>query len=230
MVFGGNKQKREVATFAGGCFWCTEASFEHLDGVLEVISGYTGGHVENPTYEQVCSGTTGHLEAIQVIYDPEKISYEELVEFFWRQIDPTDAGGSFVDRGEQYTSAIFYHNEEQKEIAERSKSKLASSGKFDKPIVTKIRPAEKFYPAEDYHQDFYKKNPVHYKRYRRGSGRDDFIKRVWRDTNMKEMKKEENSEKNKETSYRQLSPEELKKVLTPLQYHVTQEEGTEPPF
>jgi peptide methionine sulfoxide reductase msrA/msrB len=167
------------ATFAGGCFWCTEADFEKLDGVVEVISGYTGGHVANPTYEEVSAGGTGHLEAVEVVYDPRKITYRDLVDYFWKHIDPTDAGGQFIDRGTQYGSAIFYHDQEQKKIAEESKKDLAASGRFHKPIVTAILPFTKFYPAESYHQDYYKKNPIRYDLYRFGSGRDQFLKREW---------------------------------------------------
>jgi len=149
----------EKATFAGGCFWCMEAPFEKVDGVIQVISGYTGGHVAHPTYEQVSSGSTGHLESIQVTYDPGKVSYEKLLDIFWRQIDPTDAGGSFVDRGKQYRSAIFYNTEEQRRLAEESKKRLEESGRFDKPIETEILKLGEFYPAEDYHQYYYDKNP-----------------------------------------------------------------------
>src|SRR6056297_370327 len=169
----------ETATFAGGCFWCMEAAFEKLEGVRDVVSGYTGGHVENPTYEQVSSGGSGHAEAIRVRYDPEKISYEKLLDAFWRQIDPTDAGGSFADRGSQYRSAIFYHSEKQQKLAEASKQELAESGRFDSPIVTEIEPAQTFYPAEDYHQDYYKKHSFRYKLYRHGSGRDQFLEKAW---------------------------------------------------
>ncbi len=167
--------KYEIATFAGGCFWCVEETFEDLDGVLEAVSGYTGGFVENPTYEQVCSGNTGHYEAVQVIYDPEKITYEELLKFFWKTIDPTDSEGQFADKGSQYKTAIFYHNEEQKRIAEESKRKLEQSGLFNKPIATEIKPATKFYKAEEYHQDFYKKSPERYYPYKELSGRKKFI-------------------------------------------------------
>lgn len=169
----------KVATFAGGCFWCTEADFEKLPGVVKVVSGYTGGHKEDPFYKEVSAGTTGHVEAIQVFYDPEKISYNELLDYFWRHIDPTDAGGQFVDRGSQYRSAIFYHNEEEKRLAEKSKEKLDNSGRFKKPIVTEIIPFMKFYEAEEYHQDYYKKHPWKYKFYRNDSGRDKFFKEVW---------------------------------------------------
>ncbi len=217
-VGGIEKSDLEKATFAGGCFWCIEHPFEHLDGVEAVISGYTGGRKENPTYDKVSSGRTDHLEAVQISYEPTKISYQELLDVYWRQFDPTDAGGSFVDRGSQYTSAIFYHNREQKELAEQSKQKLAESGIFDKPIVTPIREAGTFYPAEEYHQDYYKKSPKHYKRYRSGSGRDQFIKKVWGDKH------------NSSHNYMKPSDEELRKQLTSLQYQVTQEEGTERPF
>ncbi len=218
VIYGGDEDRLEKATFAGGCFWCIEASFEKVDGVKEVISGYTGGHQKNPTYHEVGSGKTGHLEAVQISFDPQKISYSELLEYFWRQFDPTDAGGSFFDRGSQYTSAIFYHNETQKKLAEASKANLEKSGLFSKPIVTPIRPAETFYPAEDYHQDYYKKNPGHYKRYRAGSGRDQFIRKIWGNII------------NNKHKYTKMSEEALKKKLTPLQYKVTQEEGTERPF
>lgn len=145
------------ATFAGGCFWCTESDFEKLPGVVKVISGYTGGHKENPTYEEVCSGETGHVEAVQVYYDPSKITYGELLDYFWRHIDPTDPVGQFVDHGSQYRSAIFYHDEEQKQLAEKSKEALTRSGKFDRPIVTEILPLTRFHEAEEYHQDYYRK-------------------------------------------------------------------------
>lgn len=168
------------ATFAGGCFWCVEGAFESQAGVLEVLSGYSGGAKENPTYEEVSGGTTGHLESIQITFDPSKITYEALLDIFWRQIDPTDAGGQFVDRGAQYASAIFCHDEEQKHLAEASKSALAGSGRYEKPVVTPIRAFEKFYPAEDYHQDYYKKNPLRYKFYRYNSGRDQYLKKVWK--------------------------------------------------
>lgn len=170
-----------TATFAGGCFWCMESPFLKHEGVLEVISGYTGGDVDNPSYQDVISGTTGHYEAVQVSYQPEQISYQKLLDIFWRQIDPTDPGGSFVDRGPQYRSAIFFHNQNQKELAEKSKQELHQSGRFTKPVVTKILPAETFYPAEDYHQKFYLKSPGHYQRYRSGSGRDQALERIWGD-------------------------------------------------
>ncbi len=211
------------ATFAGGCFWCVEADFEKLDGVVRVISGYTGGEAENPTYEQVSTGGTGHLEAVQVIYDPAKVTYEDLIEYFWMHIDPTDAGGQFVDRGSQYRSAIFYNDEEQRQLAERSRRELESSGRFEKPIVTEIIRFSKFYPAEDYHQGYSKKNPLRYAYYRFHSGRDQFLAKVW------EQMKVESAAVSKAT-YSRPGDEKLRKTLSPLQYKVTQKSGTEPPF
>lgn len=169
----------KTAVFAGGCFWCMVKPFDSLDGIEQVLSGYTGGHVENPTYEEVCSGTTGHTEAVEITYDPSKMSYEELVNIYWQQTDPTDASGQFADRGDSYRPVIFYENEEEKAIAEQSKRELDASGRFTKPIVVSIEEKETFYPAEDYHQDFYKKNNAHYTRYRKGSGRDDFLDKHW---------------------------------------------------
>jgi peptide-methionine (S)-S-oxide reductase len=167
------------ATFAGGCFWCMVKPFDEQKGIESVVSGYTGGTVKKPTYQQVCSETTGHYEAVQITYNPEIYPYEKLLEIFWQQIDPTDAGGQFFDRGQSYQTVIFYHSEEQKDKAEKSKQELEESGKFSKPIVTKILPAKEFYPAEEYHQDYYKKNPVHYERYSIGSGRKAFINNNW---------------------------------------------------
>ncbi len=167
------------ATFAGGCFWCMVKPFDEQPGIESVISGYTGGHVENPTYQQVCSETTGHLEAVQITFDSDVYSYEDLVKLYFTLIDPTDAGGQFYDRGESYTTAIFYHDEQQREIAERVKAELDASGKFTKPIAVKILPAKPFYEAEDYHQHYYKKNPAHYNRYTVGSGRAAFIEQHW---------------------------------------------------
>ena len=173
------KGSYKIATFAGGCFWCMEGPFAEAEGVIEVIPGYTGGHKENPTYQEVCSHATGHYEAIQVTYDPGLISYEELLDIFWRQIDPTDEGGQFFDRGSSYLTAVFYHDQDQREKAEASKKALDSSGRFNKPVVTAVLPASAFYPAEEYHHDYHKKNPAHYNRYRGGSGRDAFIARHW---------------------------------------------------
>ena len=170
-----------VATFAGGCFWCVEADFEKVPGVVEAVSGYTGGNVENPTYPEVSSGRTGHLEAVQVYYDPKKISYEGLLETFWRMIEPTDAGGQFVDRGKQYSTAIFYHDLKQKLAAENSKALLSASGRFSKPLVTPIMEAGEFFVAEEYHQNYYDKNPLRYNFYRFGSGRDQYLEKAWGD-------------------------------------------------
>jgi peptide methionine sulfoxide reductase msrA/msrB len=213
-----------LATFAGGCFWCMEPPFEHLDGVLEVLSGYTGGSEVDPTYQQVSSGRTGHLEAIQIRFDSERVSYQDLLDVFWRQIDPTDDGGQFADRGSQYATAIFVHDEEQRKLAEASKEALAESWKFDRPIVTAIVPAGPFYPAETYHQDYYEKNPTHYKMYRKGSGREGFLERTWGDD---EPSPEARSGGR---TYAKPSDEELLASLTPMQYKVTQKDGTEPAF
>lgn len=169
----------QLATFAGGCFWCMVKPFDQMPGIKKIVSGYTGGHKENPTYKEVCSETTGHYEAVQITFDPNVFPYSKLLELYWQQIDPTDPGGQFYDRGSSYQTAIFYHNEEQKNAAEKSKQELERSGRFEKPIVTKILPASVFYPAEDYHQDYYKQNPVHYSQYRRASGRDAFIESSW---------------------------------------------------
>ncbi len=186
-----------LATFAGGCFWCMVQPFAKLSGVRSVVAGYTGGHVASPTYEQVCSGRTGHYEAVQVSYDPDVVSYEKLLDVFWEQIDPTDPQGQFADKGSQYKTAIFYHDEQQRAAAEESRSALDRSGRYGRSIATQILPAVIFFPAEEYHQDYYKKNPEHYHRYKVGSGREGFIRR---------------------------------RKLTPEQYKVTQENGTEPPF
>lgn len=214
-------ENTQTATLAGGCFWCVESDLEKADGVIEVVSGYTGGHKENPEYKEVSGGTTGHLEAVRVFYDPAKISYREILEIFWRHIDPTDAGGQFVDRGNQYRSAVFYHDEEQKKIAEESKKALEESGVFKKPIVTEIRKLDKFYNAEDYHQDYYRKNPIRYKYYRWNSGRDQFLEKTWK-----------NDRKEKKMSSKYGKPEDslIKAMLTPLQYNVTQKEKTEQAF
>lgn len=206
----------EEAIFAGGCFWCMVKPFHKYEGVKAVISGYTGGSTENPRYEEVTTGSTGHAEAVLVRYDPQQISYEDLLEIFWRAIDPTDAGGQFNDRGSQYRPAIFYLNENQKAAAFASKEKLEASGRFSKKIEVFIEEASEFYPAEDYHQDYYKKNPLRYEAYHVGSGRAGFIERTWGDEKEHQMSKS--------------VKEDLKKVLSPLEYHVTQENGTERPF
>jgi methionine-S-sulfoxide reductase len=174
--------RTQTATFAGGCFWCMEPPFEKLDGVRSVTSGYAGGTEPRPTYQQVSSGQTGHAESVRVVYDPSTVSYERLLDTFWMNIDPTQAEGQFADHGRQYRTAIFYHTEEQRRLADASKQRLASSGKFSKPIVTEISPAGPFYPAEEYHQDYYKKSPFRYHLYRMGSGRDGFIKKTWGST------------------------------------------------
>ncbi len=174
-----NRNELATATFAGGCFWCMEPPFDKLDGVVATVSGYTGGHKANPTYEEVVTGTTGHLEALQVLYDPAKISYDQLLDVFWQNVNPTDPGGQFVDRGSQYRTAIFYHDAEQLRLAEASMARLASSAKFPAPIVTPILPAGPFYPAEEYHQDYYEKSPIRYKFYRYNSGRDQFLESIW---------------------------------------------------
>ncbi len=173
------QQQYATATFAGGCFWCMEKAFEKLNGVIEVVSGYTGGSGQNPTYEDYAE--KGHIEAVQIIYDPSKITYSDLLNVFWRQIDPTDAGGQFVDRGKQYRSVVFYHNDEQKSLAEKSKEELGKSGRFDKPIVTEIINASVFYKAEAYHQCYYRTNPIPYEFYRVNSGREQYLKKIWND-------------------------------------------------
>lgn len=210
-----------TATFAGGCFWCTESDFEKVQGVTSVVSGYTGGSQENPTYETYAR--KGYIEAIQVHYDPSRVSYEQLLDIFWRHIDPTDPGGQFADRGAGYRSAIFYRDEAQKRLAERSKETLGKSGRFAKPIVTEILPLGKFYPAEDYHQDYYKKNPLRYKGYRWGSGRDQFLTKIWGAGDGK-------GPTGPKKAFVKPDDATLRKRLTPLQYQVTQHDGTEPPF
>jgi peptide methionine sulfoxide reductase msrA/msrB len=207
----------KTAVFGGGCFWCMEPPFEQLEGVIEVMAGYSGGDEKNPTYQEVSSGRTGHVESVRVVYDPEKISFKELLDTFWRYVDPTDPGGQFADRGDHYKTAIFYSDEEEKKIAEQSRDALAASGVFDRPIATAIRPAKPFYPAEEYHQDYYKKNVVHYEAYKVGSGRAGFLERTWKDQPVKKK-------------YVKPSDEELRARLTPLQYEVTQQDGTERPF
>lgn len=218
-----NNYDLQTATFAGGCFWCVESGFEKLNGVHEVISGYTDGYIKNPTYKQVSSGNSGHVEAVQVHYDPTVISYDVLVESFWQQINPTDNDGQFADRGKQYRPVIFYHDDSQRKIAEKSRAALDASRRFKSPIVTEIKPMKLFYPAEDYHQDYYKKNPIRYKLYRYNSGRDQFLKQTWGDDldlTAKPMAK----------TYEKPSVQELQTKLTELQYDVTQNEGTERPF
>jgi peptide-methionine (S)-S-oxide reductase len=173
------KDGEALATFAGGCFWCMEPPYDKLDGVLATTSGYTGGSQLDPTYQEVSGGGTGHTEAVQITYDPSKVTYETLLEVFWRNVDPLDAGGQFCDRGSQYRTGIFVHDEEQRRLAEASKQALESGGRFDQPIVTEVTTASAFYPAEDYHQDYYEKNPVRYKFYRWNCGRDQRLAELW---------------------------------------------------
>lgn len=170
----------QKATFAGGCFWCMVKPFDQYEGIHTVISGYTGGHVEYPTYNQVKEGLTGHQEAVQITFNPDLFSYDKLLEIYWQQVDPTDDEGQFQDRGQSYRASIFYHNEDQRIKAEKSKEDLAQSSRYKKPIVTPIVPAAPFYEAEDFHQDFYKKSPDEYKQDRAQSGRDDFITKHWK--------------------------------------------------
>jgi len=172
-------EKMEKATFAGGCFWCMEPPYKKLEGVISVTAGYIGGKKAHPTYEEVSSGTTGHAEAVEVVFNPSKVTYDRLLEVVWQNIDPTAINAQFADHGTQYRTAIFYHSEGQKRLATASKERLAKSGTFKEPIVTEIVPASVFYPAEEYHQDYYKKNPDHYQRYKVDSGREAFLKRVW---------------------------------------------------
>ena len=240
-----------VATFAGGCFWCVESTFEKHPGVEKAISGYAGGTTENPTYYEVGSGKTGHTEVVQIHYDPTQISYAALLHYLWREIDPTDANGQFVDRGSMYRPAVFYHNEEQKEQLLASLEELRQSGRFSKPLQIEVLPFEKFWEAEDYHQDYYKKSPLRYKVYRHGSGRDQFLKNVWGDDLHAKYQPEggeievamsDQAASGAETNdgkaqvstgqplYSKPSDEQLRDMLTPLQYKVTQHDGTERPF
>ncbi len=220
-----------VATLAGGCFWCVESDFRKLPGVVQVISGYAGGRGANPTYENYAG--KGYVEAVQVFYDPQKVTYQGLLDYFWRHLDPTDAGGQFVDRGPQYRGVIYYHDEEQRRLAEESKAALARSGHFHKPIVTEIIKFTNFYPAEDYHQDYAHKNPVRYKYYRWNSGRDQFLKKTWggeAEAATCLARTQAAADPPGNQKYTKPSDEVLRKKLTPLQYKVTQQEGTEPPF
>jgi peptide methionine sulfoxide reductase msrA/msrB len=226
----------ETATFAGGCFWCLEADFESIKGVKKAISGYTGGHGPDPDYRSVSSGATGHTEAVQVLFDPDEVSYETLLTIFWRHIDPTDAGGQFVDRGSQYRPEIFYHSEDQKKQALASRKALDDAGIFDKPVVTPVTRFETFFPAEDYHQDYFKKNTIQYKYYRLGSGRDQFLNRIWKHRPMEDhpvpASSHESGPRSSDDTVRWSKPDEdiIRQQLTPLQFEVTQENGTEPPF
>ncbi|MEE2778034.1 MAG: peptide-methionine (R)-S-oxide reductase MsrB [Acidobacteriota bacterium] len=218
------------ATFAGGCFWCMETPFEKLDGVHEVISGFSGGREVNPSYQQVSSGRTGHTEAVQILFDPTRISYETLLEVYWRQVDPTDTTGQFVDRGRQYRPEIFAHDEAQRAAAETSKAAIASSGRFDDPIVVPITSFDSFYRAEQYHQDFYKKSPIRYRTYRWGSGRDRFLKRHWKDDDFDPGAVPPPGSQHNTRHWRRPSEDQIKDRLTTLQYRVTQKDATERPF
>ena len=212
------KDIEHTAIFGGGCFWCMEPPFEQQAGVIEVVAGYTGGLQDEATYEQVSSGRTDHIESVRVRYDPEQVSYRELLDIFWRQIDPTDGGGQFADRGSHYKTAIFYSSDEQRLAAEQSKKELGNSGIFDRPIVTALLPAQPFYEAEEYHQDYYQKNVLHYSAYKKGSGREAFIEKTWAEKEMGAG------------GFVKPGDDELKKTLSSQQYNVTQKEGTEPPF
>ena len=209
-----------IATLSGGCFWCVKSDFEKLPGVIKVVSGYTGGKGENPTYETYAQ--MGFIEAVQVYYDPKKFTYKQILNYFWRHIDPTDRGGQFVDRGPQYRSAIFYSNDKQRQIAEKSKQELEKSGKLGKHIATDLIKLTKFYPAEEYHQDYDTKNQVRYNSYRSGSGRDQILKKIWGDDKGLKPISQEKSDKPDDVT--------LKKKLSPTQYEVTQKCGTEEPF
>lgn len=222
--------KESLATFAGGCFWCMEPAFEELDGVNEVISGYAGGTEEEATYKQVSTGKTGHREAVQVHYNPKIMTYEMLLETYFHQIDPTDERGQFTDRGPQYTTAIYYHDDYQKALAEKAIKDLEDSDQFDKPIVVHIEPYTTFFPAEDYHQDFYKKSSEHYERYKKGSGRQDFISENWAKEEALKYSRENEASCDSYLCFTKPSDDILKKKLTPLQYKVTQQNGTEPAF
>lgn len=225
----------ETATLAGGCFWCTESDLEKLPGVIDVVSGYSGGAQENPTYKQVSSGTSGHIEVIQVKYDANVVSYEQILDQLFRHIDPTDDKGSFVDRGAQYRPAIFYHNAEQQQIATQFMTEIDQLGVFQKPLKTELVKFEKFWPAEEYHQDYYKRNKVRYNYYRYASGRDQYLDSIFGDDReanpitLRQMIDEHNGLTQGKT-FTKPSDDELKKTLTEMQYYVTQEDGTERPF
>ncbi|MDC0661211.1 peptide-methionine (R)-S-oxide reductase MsrB [Marinobacter sp. SS21] len=224
-----------VATFAGGCFWCVEAGYEKLPGVVEAVSGYTGGAEVSPDYKQVSSGRTGHTEAVQVYYDPQVITYEGLLQGLWRMMNPTDANGQFVDRGRQYRPGIFYHNEQQRLAAETAKQALSESGRYDKPVIIEIAPFQVFYDAEEYHQDYYKKNPIRYQFYTFNSGRYQFVDKIWgedRNIDYSQFRPERmgGAQGFDAAGFVKPGDDELKDRLTPLQYNVTQRDDTERAF
>jgi len=219
----------QTAVFAGGCFWCVESDLQRVSGVYEVVSGYAGGHIKNPTYKQVSSGKTGHLEVVKVYYDQQIISYRQLIRHLWRSIDPTDSGGQFSDRGAQYRPAIFYKDQEEKMIAEEEIKRIDASGIYAKKVSIEVIKFDKFYPAEEYHQDYSDKNPLRYVFYRRGSGRDKYLNKIWRG-DLTKVKLDETSDKRSKENFIKPSDQELREKLTPLQYKVTQEDGTERAF
>lgn len=233
------QQGYAVATFAGGCFWCTEAGFEKLPGVKDAVSGYTGGHDDTPTYREVSAGTTGHTEAVQVFYDPNIITYQGLLQSLWRQMDPTDGNGSFVDRGSQYRPGVFYHNDEQRALAEQSMKELVASGRYSKPLATELTKLTVFYPAEDYHQDYYKHNPVRYRFYRFNSGRDQYLEKTWGEDlhpDFTQFGRGQNQNAsstdsdNRFSNFQKPSDSELRERLSDIEYKVTQQDGTERAF
>ena len=221
-----------VAYFAGGCFWCTESDFEKVYGVSKVISGYMGGKEKSPSYKQVASGATGHVETVAVHYDKTKVAYTTLLQAFWRQIDPTDSRGQFVDRGYQYSPVIFFLNEEEKLAAETSIKQLADSQRYDKAIAVKLLPVMRFWPAEDYHQDYYQRNPLRYKYYRYNSGRDQYLEKIWGEgLDLSSLRDHQfSSAASKSRTYNKADDAILKQTLTALQYKVTQKDATEPAF
>jgi peptide methionine sulfoxide reductase msrA/msrB len=232
-----------IATFAGGCFWCMQPPFETLDGVLSTTVGYTGGHTKNPTYQQVSAGETGHLESVQIVYDPGKITYAQLLGVFWHNVDPITPNGQFCDHGEQYRTAIFYHDETQRRAAEESKRQLDASKRFERPIVTEIVAATEFYPAEEYHQKYHDKNPVRYKYYRWNCGRDQRLRELWGTapggtdvggTDAGAVASAGNAPQGETawnaSTFHKPTAAALQQLLTPMQYKVTQEESTEPAF
>ena len=230
-----NVDNTAIATLAGGCFWCTESDLEKLPGVIDVISGYSGGEQENPTYKQVSSGKSGHIEVIQVTYNADELTYEQVLDQFFRHIDPTDSKGSFVDRGPQYRPAIFYHDQKQKQIASNFMSEIDQLGIFKKPLMTELIKFEKFWPAENYHQDYYKRSKVRYNYYRYASGRDQYLDDIFgddREKNPKTLRQliDDSKALGQSKAYSKPSEKEIKSKLTELQYYVTQEDGTERPF